>query len=1274
MKRFLSAVALCVALLGFGLFVFLPATSAEKNLLENLLNLPAPPPPNPLVPNLRRQRVSEFYNRNKAPGDDAPLGDLLDYWRVMNRLDSKYTYKPDASAGTLDRLRGEIENNPELLPELINTFPETAESASFIKNLYDREQSENKYGEAWSNQVETWLTYHSGYFSDRLVQAAETVGDTGEYVSNQAELLALARIDWSKAKPILERLLGDNNQPVAQTLARWAFYQHALRENDSSDIDRYRRELQATVENKNAKPGDRDLAMDALIESGDFEGRDDWYYTLLEDETLHDLRVNNSSYTGLTTLLNHSAPEKYTAKMLELLRSGSPAVRSAAVRNLSTLLGEKNPEVVRALIPWLENPKWAKETNGQRRLLVTALGEFQMPESVDGLIAVLNEKQTAESRMSSMSNMMMSSNSMSMNGNMGNTAVVVQTVRPGGAGEEYESYPYRDIAVTALAAQKDFRAAAPLLLLLPQVDTWQRGNIVRAMLASRAFSVPEQVEALEFVIREARSNANANMMMSNANMMTANMVMTANTNSYPIWDADDLEEPPPPPPPAVTMMVNKMTNANASYNYQRPAFNPADIKPLLGMQLINQPNAEDELVTALINRIETLDKDDPMVAYSLRQIIQNWNGAAVNRLLLRDLKNNRAGLDATVKILSLRKQMRENQSGEVADARAGNSIAAGIGACIFEDAGGYNALLEGEDLEARTAMLACARLIRAELPVQKVAENLKSPNKLLATAAERYLESEDSPEARRIVLSLHPNEAKILGAKGFFPASEDSYGGSQFLSELFASIGDAPQMPSYYFYSQYSEDLAATEKKLQKEVKENRELLGVYAYDDNFIRIYKDRAVFSWQEDPARYRERNLTQEEFDGVKNYLATERAADLPPFLGSCESDCEGKELIMLGAQGGRRVFTMNGSQPKFFAGLERIFTEMRQPPAKLHYWLEKTIAGLEILFENENLQAESVWKAGDDFRVLINNESRRKEIDKELERQDADDDKKLYESEDESGYDDYEKLEAGKRKRREGREFENYSWYKLASGELAGIIEQPNGFEFLPKLDGTTPRAAKGQWKARAAGFEIRGDSDGLYKITNGRAVKIRENYFVKPVVTANGRWAVATKYGEEEGATLVRINLQTNREFRIRFENDTNPEAVAYLPAINKVLLFSGTYYEYEESEDTTEKTGNYYFLDAETGAVQPVKGVIRPLAQQTFRPLQPTGAPDEFWAAIPGKSKENTQIGTYNAKTLTFKPLMKISQIAFNSMQMWVDAGKVYFVYEGHLLSLPLVK
>jgi hypothetical protein len=59
-------------------------------------------------------------------------------------------------------------------------------------------------------------------------------------------------------------------------------------------------------------------------------------------------------------------------------------VRSAAVRNLSTLLNRQKPKVVEALLPWLENPKWARETNNERRLLVSALREFAIPASVPG--------------------------------------------------------------------------------------------------------------------------------------------------------------------------------------------------------------------------------------------------------------------------------------------------------------------------------------------------------------------------------------------------------------------------------------------------------------------------------------------------------------------------------------------------------------------------------------------------------------------------------------------------------------------------------------------------------------------------------------------------------------------------------------------------------------------------------------------------------------------------------------------------------------------------
>ncbi len=681
----------------------------------------------------------------------------------------------------------------------------------------------------------------------------------------------------------------------------------------------------------------------------------------------------------------------------------------------------------------------------------------------------------------------------------------------------------------------------------------------------------------------------------------------------------------------------------------------------------------DELVTALIERIKILDEKEPPTANSLRRIMLNWRGAAINRMLLRDVRDDKADVDTVVKLLSLRKDLRENQSNDIAEMRNGSQTAYGISTCFLENPSEYDAVLQSENTEAKTAMLACARLIRAELPVPKVAENLKNPNKTLALAAERYLETEDSPAAQNFVLAMHPNEAKILGAKKVFTPDDAPVTHSVFLSVLFASLENTSDISKYY-YEDYADEISGGEKKLQKEVKETPELLGIYAFDENFIRIYRDKAIFSWQTDKARFRERELSKDEFEAFKNYIASERVNELPPFFSGCDGQCKEKELLMLGRNGGRRIYMMGDELPVFFADLSTMFERMRESPAKLRYALEKKVGGLEILFEDENLNAETVWKNGADLRVLVSDAARRKQIDKELQKQDVADEKK-------ADF-DYEENWKVRQKRRAQREYENFAWYRVADGKLAGLTDQPPNLEFIKPFDNSSVRPEKGQWKARTAAFEIRADTDGLYKIAGGRTTKIANGYYENPVVTANGKWAVATKFADEGGAILVRVNLLTRKEFPVKIEADYYPRfvPVAFISSINKVLVFKGIYSEGEDEgeEDTAEimkqTNGEFYVIDPETGVFQKSKGEIRPLAQQTFRPLQTNGKPDEFWAAIPDAAKEQTEIGVYNARTLTFKSIKTIPEIGFDSMQMWIDADKIYFVYQGHLLDLPLSK
>ena len=1241
MKRFLSSVLLCLSLLITVSFIVIHRTAAKEDLIVELLNLPAPPPPNPLMPISRRDE--KFYSKVNPPPDDAPIDDLLDYWSFQNRQFRNLTYKPTPSGRTMDRILAEVEKDPELATKFLNVFRNSERAGDVLRRIYESGEPANEGESDVRGGLRDWLKNYTPTFTNELERDAHRVRDANEYVTNQEDLLNLTRVDWDRARPQVDAMYRNNEAPVSQVLAKWALYKHAL-VTDSIDIDRYRDELKAIVEDKKATPGMRDLAFDALVSEREWSGRDEWYYGLLADETLADLRVNGSSYTGLTTLIMYSPEDKYVDKMIEFTKDDNVVVRTAAVRNLLIVLNPERPQITRALLPWLSDPKWANFAQGNaRERLVTSLATVKMPESVPALIAALDQKEIQQmvlpADLPSNANAVAravwaanaAANAMATAANAAATAA--NSARYGsGPGDanaaipagfrkvDVASYPLRRAAIGALGFQADMRAAPSLRRMLNLVEDYEKGNVVGALIACKGFTVDEQVNALEGTIREAREN----------------------------------------PPPT-----------NAAWNVAGPrslAFGgKTDTQALIAMSLMGTRIVSDELVAAVAARVDALEKRDPVTAEDLRKVLQHWDGPAVAALLLRDLKAGKTTSSAIVRLLASRKGIIEKLPSSVYELRMGVPAAAGIAACMIDSDSDYAAVLAGENAESKAAMLACARLVRGRLPLDQVALLLRSPDKRLAIAAERYLESEDSPQARAAVLALHPGEAKILGATTAFTTGESGTEEMGDVLELFASVNEYFADKSYFYHEAPNAD---KEKRLQEEVKTSPDLLGVYAYGDSYIRIYRDRAMFSWEEDVSRYRERALEPTEFDNFKGYLAHNHVDELPPFLGcQAEEECgESKTLLMVGKNGGRRVFVKASRTPQFFAGLESLFADMKRPAAKLHYWLEKSIPGLEILFADDNLQAETVWKNGVDMRLLVSNKARQKESEKLVEDQIAG---LSDEGEDEESEDN---LRSRADKLREAHGYDGYSWFAFSSGRLADSMSQPETVEYIPMRDGLSPEAVSGQWKARAAGIEVRADETGLYKLAGGKVMKLGTGYYSNPVITPNGRWAIAALAADDEGAKLVRVDLTTGKEYPIDMSgNEGFIRPIAYVPAMARVFVTYPNYegeYEYRREDENT--TGAW--LDPLTGRLTPAAGELRPLEQQTFRQLQPAAAANEFWAALPSRAKGETLLGIYNTRTQKFTQRLKLPKIEFDSMHMWVDEteGKAYIVYEGQLLSVPL--
>lgn len=113
MKNLYITFSLFIFLVIFSSFVILPKSRAQNNILNDLLSLPAPPPPNPnFFYTNANSRPPEFFSQEKPPADDAPIQDLLAYWRKQNMFDPVYNPTIEPSDRVSDRILDEIEKIP----------------------------------------------------------------------------------------------------------------------------------------------------------------------------------------------------------------------------------------------------------------------------------------------------------------------------------------------------------------------------------------------------------------------------------------------------------------------------------------------------------------------------------------------------------------------------------------------------------------------------------------------------------------------------------------------------------------------------------------------------------------------------------------------------------------------------------------------------------------------------------------------------------------------------------------------------------------------------------------------------------------------------------------------------------------------------------------------------------------------------------------------------------------------------------------------------------
>ena len=163
-------------------------------------------------------------------------------------------------------------------------------------------------------------------------------------------------------------------------------YPHYVKEGDQQQAAEYRLRLKAIVEDSKAHKDARRTAFETLFLSN-WKGQDEWYLSLFSDPTL--IKIPKLDFIQDPV---KATPDKWIPVLTRLLGNPNRNVHNTAVSCLAEFTGrDARRDALVPLLPWLEDPQWSSLLSYYRSTLVDSLDLVDIPESVPGLITVLNQ-------------------------------------------------------------------------------------------------------------------------------------------------------------------------------------------------------------------------------------------------------------------------------------------------------------------------------------------------------------------------------------------------------------------------------------------------------------------------------------------------------------------------------------------------------------------------------------------------------------------------------------------------------------------------------------------------------------------------------------------------------------------------------------------------------------------------------------------------------------------------------------------------------------------
>jgi hypothetical protein len=675
---------------------------------------------------------------------------------------------------------------------------------------------------------------------------------------------------------------------------------------------------------------------------------------------------------------------------------------------------------------------------------------------------------------------------------------------------------------------------------------------------------------------------------------------------------------------------------------------PLPVPVSIGQYLAEREAPNEGTMRLLLSRANDLGSSNVPLAESLRDIVHRWPTVVGDRDIAARIQQESASTRSIAYALRRRDTFAKNCPDTIAGSVNSAGLPAGIFAMLSGDKQREIAVLQSKDTAAVMSLLASARLVREPLPLDQVARLYNSGEPHLDRIAGAYLTAEDSPRAREI-FSAKSTSLVIVGAR---------QGG-----------GD----PGHHSYTDFD--------------KREGELLSLMSGDGAYDEVYAlltagywgdggqtviarkgDSLTITFYDDGARRYRRTLKKEEFEQLKSFVQSEKVDDLGP-LSQTVFDGMQYEYVHLTAAQGRRVFMNNpgdsdsgGSVYDRLCGL--FYKLLRAERLAVEYPDLKNLPGFDIVVADERFHVLGFWKNGpaEAFRIYPGRDRGSAAM----------------------AFANLGSVRVTSRPPKTERPI----WVSIVGESMTDASapalfppENPNSavpVEF-EKENEERQRSSVAMLSRGDIAYRVgeHHDKSGFWKFERGKAPKLLVSGDVlAPAISDDGKWALLAKshgsWVEPNG--LVRLNLSSGVVFSVDVPEADTLEPIEYVPEQKRFLAYRAKDTPTDAHKPAGPDRPEYWLVDPETGKAEVISREIRPLTHVGARLLQPSDINGQYWAAIPSDKDGGTDIGLYDARSLSFFLRMHVPELIFNSQALWVDeqSRTAYVVYKSQLLKFLL--